>query len=284
MRPGRVASRRIVEDLLVDPRAVGGDPHLVVLGADPGVEVGGGPSAVRRGASISLLELRGDRHLLVVGRGGQVEVVEVEQPGQLGDRVGVVVDPQVDGDVVEAAVPGALADDEQRGRLPARAGRRRRRRRPRAPPAAGGPAARRRRWPRQASSIASTTSLAGQDVALDRVAVAGDAAGPVEAGVAGVGGGAAVDVDDADLAVVAALVLLEQPLQGDRGGGAVVEVGQGLALVGDVGVGLGGDGADPGDGGRARPTPTARNLEATATPHDSPSAERATIEKVMARP
>ena len=28
--------------------------------------------------------------------------------------------------------------------------------------------------------------------------------------------------------------------------------------------------------------PTARNLEATATPHDSPSAERATIEKVMA--
>src|SRR3954452_5973621 len=29
--------------------------------------------------------------------------------------------------------------------------------------------------------------------------------------------------------------------------------------------------------------PTARNLEATATPHDSPSAERATIEKVMRR-
>src|SRR4051794_33793167 len=27
--------------------------------------------------------------------------------------------------------------------------------------------------------------------------------------------------------------------------------------------------------------PTARNLDATATPHDSPSAERATIEKVM---
>ena len=66
----------------------------------------------------------------------------------------------------------------------------------------------------------------------------------------GVRGGAAVDVDDADLAVVAALVLLEQPLQGDRGGGAVVEVGERQALVGDVGVGLGGDGADPGHGGR----------------------------------
>src|SRR4051794_41804669 len=28
--------------------------------------------------------------------------------------------------------------------------------------------------------------------------------------------------------------------------------------------------------------PTARNFDATATPHDSPSADRATIEKVMA--
>jgi hypothetical protein len=27
--------------------------------------------------------------------------------------------------------------------------------------------------------------------------------------------------------------------------------------------------------------PTARNLEATATPHDSPSSDRATIENVM---
>ena len=76
------------------------------------------------------------------------------------------------------------------------------------------------------------------------------AAGPVEAGVAGVAGGVAVDVDDADLAVVAALVLLEQPLQRDRRGGAVVEVGEGQALVGHVGVGLGRDGADAGDGGR----------------------------------
>ena len=46
------------------------------------------------------------------------------------------------------------------------------------------------------------------------------------------------------------VVLLEQPLQRDRRGRAVVEVGQGLALVGDVGVRLGGDGADPGHRGR----------------------------------
>ena len=63
-------------------------------------------------------------------------------------------------------------------------------------------------------------------------------------------GRAAVDVDDADLAVVAALVVLEQPLQRDRGGRAVVEVGERLALVGDVGVGLGRDRADPGHRGR----------------------------------
>ena len=68
--------------------------------------------------------------------------------------------------------------------------------------------------------------LPGQDVALDGVPVAGHAAGPVEARGPGVGRGVAVEVDDADLAVVAALVLLEQPLQGDVGGRALVEVGQ----------------------------------------------------------
>ena len=62
--------------------------------------------------------------------------------------------------------------------------------------------------------------LAGQAVALDRVALAGLAARPVDARAAGVGGRAALDVDDADLAVVAALVLLEQALERDRRGGA----------------------------------------------------------------
>ena len=63
-------------------------------------------------------------------------------------------------------------------------------------------------------------------------------------------GGAAVGVDEADLAVVAALVLLEQPLQRDRGGRALVEERERLALVGDVGPGLGRDRADLGDRGR----------------------------------
>ena len=153
--------RRPAEDL-EDPsgrstRPVGGDPHLVVLGADPGVEVA---RALRpcASASSSSSSVVGDRDLLLLGRRGQVEVVEVEQPGQLGDRVGVVVDPQVDGDVVEAAVPGALPDDEQRRRLPAAACRRPPRRRRSGPRAAGGRAARRRRSVCHAASIASTTS------------------------------------------------------------------------------------------------------------------------------
>ena len=73
-------------------------------------------------------------------------------------RVGVVVDAQVDGDVVEAAVPGPVADHEQRRGLPA------------APVAAGlvaglqrgqQPPGERRSsglLASQASSIASTTS------------------------------------------------------------------------------------------------------------------------------
>jgi hypothetical protein len=69
-----------------------------------------------------------------------------------------------------------------------------------------------------------------------------------------VGRGAAVDVDDADLAVLAPLVLLEQPEQRDGRGRALVEVGERETLVGHVGVGLGRDGTDAGDRGRHRRT------------------------------
>jgi hypothetical protein len=46
--------------------------------------------------------------------------------------------------------------------------------------------------------------------------------------------------------VLACLVLLDQPVEGDLRGGAVVEVRQPEVLEGEVGVGLRGDGADPG--------------------------------------
>ena len=161
----------------------------------------------------------------------------------------MVVDAEVGHDVVAAAVPGTLPDHQQRRGLAAAA-------------VAAGVVAGRERGEQPARqrlvAVAGLEGvlhgrdheLAGQDVALDRVAVAGHTAGPVEAGVAGVGRRAALGVDDPDLPVVASVVLLEEPEQGHRGGGAVVEMRERQALVGDVGVGLGGDGTHLRDGGR----------------------------------
>ena len=154
---------------------------------------------------------------------GQVELAEVEQPGELGHRA-------------------------RRGRRPAgrpRCRRGRRTRRPRGPRAAPRTAARGgRRRPGRRRSAPSSSRRARRRLRVGRqprglhrlddvrrrrgccpgwrTPVAGDAAGPVEAGVPGVRGRAAVDVDDPDLPVVAALVVLEQPLQRDRRGRAVV--------------------------------------------------------------
>ena len=86
-----------------------------------------------------------------------------------------------------------------------------------------------------------------------------------------------------DLAVVATVVLLEQPLEGDRRGRALVEMGEGEALVGDVGVGLGRDGADAGDGGRDRRA-DGEELRGDGHPPRLTVGGRATIENVMARP
>ena len=242
----------------------------------------GGRAAVAN-ASSSARSSSSTLDLLLLGRRGEVEVVEVEQPaparrsasGWSSTRRSTATSSQ-------AAVPGAVPDDEERRRLPAALVATRR--------VAGASAASSRSAnavsgsdvSSHASCIASTTSGPTRTVALDRVAVAGQAAGPGDARRAGVGRRAAVDVDDADLAVVAAIVLLEQPVERDRRRRALVEVGKRKSLVGDVGVGLGGDRADH---RRRRPgprDPTARNFEATATPHDSPSADRATIENVMA--
>ena len=99
-------------------------------------------------------------------------VVEVEQPAELGHRVRVVVDPQVDEDVAAAAVPAVGRHDEHRGGLPTApvaacpvTGQQRARAAGRASGSAGS-------LPSQADSIASTTSGPVEDVALDRVAVA----------------------------------------------------------------------------------------------------------------
>ena len=85
-------------------------------------------------------------------------------------------------------------------------------------------------------------------------------------------------VDDAGLSLLAQLVGRGECVEGLLRAPAGLEVSEAVGAVGEVGVGLGGDGADPGLGAGTA-APTARNFEATATPHAVPSV--ATIEKVM---
>ena len=192
----------------------------------------------------------------------------------------MVVDPQVDRDVVEAAVPASSRTTRSAADC-----------RPRRSPPASSPAVARRaaggpavcRPESSPAACIAARPLAREHVALDGEAVPGQAARPVQARRPGVAGGSAVAVHDPHLPVVAAGVVLDQPLHGDRGGGAVVEVGEGQALVATFAsawVAI----APTWATAAGTAAPTARNLEATATPHDSPSADRATMEKVMDGP
>ena len=163
------------------------------------------------------------------------------------DRGRVVVHPQVDRDVVARAVPGVLADDEQgRGLAPALvaaglvAGPQRLEQAPLDRPPGGA-------LPGELHGLDDLGP--GEDVALDGVAGAGHAAGPVVALGAGVRRRVALGVDDARLAVLGLVVLLDEARQRHLGGGPVVEVGQGEELPRHVGLGLGRDGAHPGDRG-----------------------------------
>jgi hypothetical protein len=83
-----------------------------------------------------------------------------------------------------------------------------------------------------------------EDVALDGGPVAGDAARPVVAGRSGERRGASGRVDDASLALVAALVGGEQGVERLLRGLAVGEHAQAVRAVLHVGVGLGRDGSD----------------------------------------
>ena len=73
------------------------------------------PSRPSRSRS-SVRELGADGEPLVGRRLAEVEIVEGVEPRELGDRLGMVVGSQVDGDV-EALVASTLAGDEERCRL-----------------------------------------------------------------------------------------------------------------------------------------------------------------------
>ena len=60
-----------------------------------------------------------DLEPFLVRRLPEEQVVDPVDPLQLFDRPGMVVDPEIDCDVVRAAVAAVLADDEEGGRLPA---------------------------------------------------------------------------------------------------------------------------------------------------------------------
>src|SRR4051794_1030762 len=116
---GRGSAAQVVQDERID--AAGRDPLLQVLDAGPvgqgGVEVvlveaeidqpgadllGQRPGQLQQGVRIGLLEQ---------------QRVQVQQAAELGAGIGVVVAPQIHGDVAGAAVSGAWSDDEERGAL-----------------------------------------------------------------------------------------------------------------------------------------------------------------------
>ncbi len=193
---------------------------------------------------------RCDHDPVFFGRWRQIKVVQIKEPSQLGDRCGVVIDPQVDRDVVEPSVAATSADDEKRGRLPP------------APVSTGvvaGSEGGQKPVGERLGGVAVPGLLhrfddvgAGQDVALDRDIVRGSSTRPVEASASGVGGGIARRIDDSDLAVGLAVVVDQPPY-----GGACVQPAsqqiETLSFPGDVGVRLGGKRADARTGSRHQP-------------------------------
>src|SRR3954447_25081568 len=120
-------------------------------------------------------------------------MLEVEDAGELGDRVVVLVDAEIDPDVVAGAVAGASADDQEGSRLaaaPVAAGRVRRRE-------ARDEQLRKRPTAREGCVDETVDDRrAGEDVALRRVPGPRPASGPREARRSGVARRAAVGIDD----------------------------------------------------------------------------------------
>ena len=192
-------------------------------------------------------ELRSVRCALGLGDLGAEALVEPEQPFQLVDRTGVVIHSQVHLDVV-ASVRACLVphDEERRGLAPSRV----------ATGFVTCAQGHHQAFGQGGRGIAGDEGvlhrdhdlLAGEDVPLDGVPVAGHSPSPFQALRAGVTGGPALCVDDPHLAVLPPVVRIEQPLESCGSRGALPEVGEGRGLVGHVDPGLGGHRAHAGAG------------------------------------
>ena len=225
-----------------------GGPHRRVHGAAT-------PARVPADAAEERPELRRERlvqwHELGRGRPVHEQAAQVEDPAELADRVGMVVDPEVDPAIVAAAVAGTLAHDEE-GRGLAAA--------PVAPGGVGGGQAGHEQLGERPAAgqvrLGERVDDTGprQDVALGRVPVARPAPGPREAAPAGMGGRSAMRIDDARLALLPERVGPDERRQGVRRARPALEEGQAVGPVGDVRERLGGDRADAGPRPRhARP-------------------------------
>ena len=158
---------------------------------------------------------------------------------ELGDRLRMVVGSQVDKNVGQARI-AAVAFDDQEGRgllAPAIAARRLgccealEQALGERPP----------RGSRECRRERGDGLLADEDVPLGRVARAGSPAGPVHALRAGEAGAASVRVDDAELAVVAAVVGGGQARDDLLGGQSLAEECKAVRAVAGVRVRLGRD-------------------------------------------
>src|SRR5919108_677122 len=220
-------------------------PLFKVLHARPGLEIGGevaAPVAKRIEAGTQLtLELAVDREPLLLWRRAEVELVEVEQALELPDRLGVVVDPQVDEDV-GPTVPATLPDDaEGRRLLPAAVT---------AGGLAGGKRGEETLREREGRICLErlrerAERLAGhQHVALRRVARTAPIARPIDAPRARVRGRPALPVDDRNLPLFPAVVVRDQALERLGRGRPFGEEAQPIRPVRRLDPGLSRDSAD----------------------------------------
>src|SRR3954452_10056527 len=232
--------------------AVVAQASLEVVAAGPIGQRGGGRVIERAGVlavedagrgetALDFTDHFGRRLERFIGTDQHRRVPHGEQPRELGRRLGMVVDAQGDVAVVAAFAPARLTHDQERGRLFPSA------------VATGGIAGEQRRQEPVAQVAVGVREGLGerrddiftrQDVPLYGEGVAGAPARPLHAVGAGERGRTAVRVDEADLALFAIAVRLEDRVE--RGVRGQTARHQSHALGTEVGVRprLRGDGSD----------------------------------------
>ena len=198
------------------------------------------------GTAQEVVELRPerlvDRQPLLARRRAEERVVHPVDPSQLDERVGVIVHAEIDEYVGKARVaPVALDDDERSGLASAAVAARRLRRVEAVEEALGEPLAG-RGLERLRERV--DRGARDEDVSLCGVALAGPAAGPGKAVVAGVGRRSARGIDDPELSVRALVVRRGQSVDHVLGREAFPQEREALGPIARIGIRLRRDRAD----------------------------------------